>query len=262
MKALLSSTDAVVYVDDVLIKGRNEWEHNINLRGVMSVLAKAGMHVNATKVQCAQKSVRLLGYDISKGNFSLDTYVQEQRRKLRTISSITEIKKKLGVFNVCRGLCPDLAIWVQPLQYLLKRKHLTKEIVVIELTKQIWEKVVRQRTNLCLMGEPAEFQLMMDYSSRGSGYAWFAESYEESKLIIINSRGNVAGAVNSYLGELQAICSALNESRNLVQGRRLILWIDSESAFKRIRNCDGDPKCLYDVRVARVLLLLGANFTC
>lgn len=73
------------------------------------------------------------------------------------------------------------------------------------------------------MGEPTEFQLMVDYSSKGSGYALFAWSYKKGKLIGINSKGNVAGAMSSYLGGLQAIFWALNESRNLVQGRELVL---------------------------------------
>lgn len=50
MKALLAATRAVVYVDDVLIEGRNQWEHDKQVRIVMDKLALAGMHVNAKKI--------------------------------------------------------------------------------------------------------------------------------------------------------------------------------------------------------------------
>lgn len=57
---------------------------------------------------------------------------------------------------------------------------------------------------------------MVDYSSKGYGYALFAGSYEEGILIRINSGGGMMETVSSYLGELQAICWALNKTRNLV----------------------------------------------
>lgn len=96
MKALLLSPSVVVYVDDVMIRGRSGWEHDKNFKEVMNVLNKAGMHANAMKVQCAQKKVKFLGYDISEGRFSLDIYAQDQQRKLLMVSSRTKIKRTLG----------------------------------------------------------------------------------------------------------------------------------------------------------------------
>lgn len=67
--------------------------------------------------------------------------------------------------------------------------------------------------------------------------------------------------MSSYLGELKGICSALDETRTLVQGRKLIILTDSESAYKQIKRRDADPKCMYDVQVARLLSWLWSNFT-
>lgn len=46
-----------------------------------------------------------------------------------------------------------------------------------------------------------------------------------------------------------------------MQGRRLVLSTDLEIASKQIKHCDVDPKCLVDVRVARLLSWLWGNFT-
>lgn len=46
-----------------------------------------------------------------------------------------------------------------------------------------------------------------------------------------------------------------------MQGRKLVLWTDSESADKRFKQSEVDSKCLYDVRIARLLSWLWANFT-
>lgn len=50
MKALLSPIGAIVYVDDILIGGRNEWEHDKSLRVVLNHLEMAGIHVNFNKI--------------------------------------------------------------------------------------------------------------------------------------------------------------------------------------------------------------------
>lgn len=112
-----------------------------------------------------------------------------------------------------------------------------------------------------MLDKPAEFHLTAGYSSKGCGYPLLAGSHKKGNLIEINSRGSLAGGVSSYLGELHAICWAPNKTRSLVQGKKLVLWTGSESAFKRIKNCEGDPKCLYDVRVARLLAWLLSKFT-
>lgn len=70
IKALLVSTRAVVYVDDVLIEEINHWEHDKQVKKVMEKLAQVGMHVNAYKLQCGPKKVMFLGYDISASEFS------------------------------------------------------------------------------------------------------------------------------------------------------------------------------------------------
>lgn len=49
MKALLSLIGAALYIDDIFIWGRTEWEHYKNVRVVIRKLAEAGMHVNDNK---------------------------------------------------------------------------------------------------------------------------------------------------------------------------------------------------------------------
>lgn len=50
MKILLSSKGALLYVDDLHVGGRNEGEHDRNLKDVIKILLRAKMHVNTTKI--------------------------------------------------------------------------------------------------------------------------------------------------------------------------------------------------------------------
>lgn len=71
---------------------------------------------------------------------------------------------------------------------------------------------------------------MMDYSSKGCGYALFVGPQDKVKIEGLKSKGSTGDAVSLYLGELQGICWALDETRTMMQGRKLILWTDSRGA--------------------------------
>lgn len=58
----------------------------------------------------------------------------EQKKKLPKASSKTEIIRILGVFNLYRGSCPNLAMWVHPLQEMLKSYTLPKGQEVMKIT--------------------------------------------------------------------------------------------------------------------------------
>lgn len=45
------------------------------------------MHVNSKKIQFKCERVLFVGYDVFAGKFSLDMYVNEQKKKLPKVSS-------------------------------------------------------------------------------------------------------------------------------------------------------------------------------
>lgn len=84
------------------------------------------------------------------------------------------------------------------------------------MTKKVREKVVDCGTALCLVKESREFQLMVDYRSKGCDYVLFVGDCKDGKVVGLNSKGSKDGSVSSYLGELQGICWVLDDTRNMV----------------------------------------------
>ena len=54
------------YLDDILVTGVNEVEHDRNLRKVLERLEKAGIRLNENKCQLKKNEVQYLGYIINK----------------------------------------------------------------------------------------------------------------------------------------------------------------------------------------------------
>lgn len=79
---MLASYQVVMFVDDFLVGGKTQEEQNKNLSEVLSKLREAGMHENKRKIQPRRNHVLFLGYNVSGGAFSLNSYLKTQNKRL------------------------------------------------------------------------------------------------------------------------------------------------------------------------------------
>lgn len=63
------------------------------------------------------------------------------------------------------------------------------------------------------------------------------------------------------MSELRGICLALEYIMRLVQGRKLVIWTDSENAYFRITRNKTDPNKLLNAHISRLLACIWANFS-
>lgn len=113
-------------------------------------------------MQFAHKHVLFLGHDIQQGRYSLNIYISEQSKKLRKVSFKHEIRKFLGFFNVCGGLCPKLQAWVALVQALLKLKEPLSVANLREITTGTWTYILSYNTSLLLDQVLRAYYLMMN----------------------------------------------------------------------------------------------------
>lgn len=141
---VLAETKVVIYVDDLLVGGRSQQEHNENLDKVFSKLMEARMHINEEKMQLGRKHVLFLGYDVGGGSYSLDCYVATQQKRLPSVSSRCEIRKILGIFNLFRSTCPGLRSKLGNLQTMLARSELpTGKDLTMEV-ERVWKYILNK----------------------------------------------------------------------------------------------------------------------
>lgn len=60
-------------------------------------------------------------------------------------------------------------------------------------------------------------------------YALFARFQKDRRLFGLNSREHQNEILSSYLGKIKDVCWTLDETPDLVQGRRLVLWTEKKA---------------------------------
>lgn len=257
VRSCLEELPVVQYVDDLLIGGSNMSDHQKNVETVFQRLQDIGFHVNPEKLQFGVSRVQFLGYDISPGTFSLQTYVNKQKSQLPTAVSKRELRKIIGIFNVVRPVCYNLANWIQPLLDALKNPHAMKLDEIQRMTKKVWSQILDSNMSLKLGNDFDEYHIFVDWSKEGWGYALFGGNIANGCLLGLNSHTEKICEDSSYLGELRGIVWALKQVQSFTAGKPIHLHTDSESAYKKIIH---EVKVVDDVRIARLLAWVWENF--
>jgi len=253
---LISSVGSFSYIDDILVGGSSMQEHDCNLGKVFQILADYGFRVNFAKVKLAVPCVRFLGFDVFPGGFSLSSFINEQRGTFPPSNSDRDIRKLLGIFNYCRKMVPRIDRVLKPIQDELKKPCSKRASINIlqNMCEDAWEYVVKCSVNLSFGDGKSvqEWGLMTDWSSGGMGFALFAGSPEDGRIVSLNSK-KVNSNLSSHLGELMAVKWALESVKVMVSAAPavVVLWTDSSSVSSVLQQ-DSIPK-LSDVRVARLI---------
>ncbi|KAI4293468.1 hypothetical protein PAPHI01_2742, partial [Pancytospora philotis] len=113
------------YLDDIVVFGENESEHDNNLREVLDRLQKSNLKVNMSKMQYKQKEVKLLGAIIDGVTQRPIPSKQAEVLNFQTPRTKKDLQRFLGFVNYYRRYISNFAIIAVPLYDALKGKSET-----------------------------------------------------------------------------------------------------------------------------------------
>ena len=99
----LQWTSCLVYIDDIIVVGRNFDDHLSNLHQVLERLKQANLKVQRRKHQFLQQRVVFLGHVISPNGISPDPDKTAKVKHWPTPSSRVEVQQFLGFANYYTG---------------------------------------------------------------------------------------------------------------------------------------------------------------
>jgi hypothetical protein len=205
MSQLLSNIPGVICdIDDVLISGRTQKEHDDRLNEVRRRLEDAGVTLNH-KCAFSQTSIKFLGHIISKDGVQMDPTKLEAIQKMPPPQNVTELRRVLGMLNYVQKFVPELAEKTRPLRELLKKD--------IEWTWGQAQEKAFQDLKLALTSPPVlahysphlPTKVSADASSYGLGAVLLQKKGEDWRPVFYASRCMTSTEQNYYQVEREAL---------------------------------------------------------
>ena len=123
MSDLLSGLDGVVcMMDDVLVHGHTEEEHDERLDKVLRRLEQAGLTLNQEKCKFSQSRVKFLGQVVDQSGIRPDPEKIKAIQSVQSPNNVGEVRRFLGMVNHLSKFSPNLAEKTKPLRELLNKQ--------------------------------------------------------------------------------------------------------------------------------------------
>ncbi|CAL9702513.1 unnamed protein product [Knipowitschia caucasica] len=138
MENVMRDLNVLVYLDDLLVMGRDETEHLLNLDRVLQRLQENGLRVKKSKCDFGKTQIEYLGHMLDEKG------VYPSKDKVRAVhdaptpTNIKELRAFLGLVNYYGRFLPQQSTVLAPLYKLLK-----------DQTKWRWSKVEQSAFDKC-----------------------------------------------------------------------------------------------------------------
>lgn len=121
-RMLLRCERVVNFIDDIVVFGNDEKEHNVRLTNVLKVLQENNGLLNQNKCIFNAKEIEFLEHRLSlEGIRPLDRYLKTIQ-SFREPKNIEEIQSFIGLTNFVGKWTPDLATLTCPIRQVLRQK--------------------------------------------------------------------------------------------------------------------------------------------
>lgn len=112
----------LIFIDDIVVYGKTEAEHDEALRAVLAALKKRNVLLNPSKCELKKTEIIFLGHKLSKDGVRPTDDKVEAIRKCREPKTKEELRSFLGLVTFLSRFLPDLTTTTAPLRDLLKKK--------------------------------------------------------------------------------------------------------------------------------------------
>ena len=221
----------LVYLDDVIIFGKNFEEMLANLREVLLLLDKANLKLNPKKCSLFSREVKYLGHVVSENGISTDPEKIECVRSWPVPRNKKQVRSFLGFCSYYRKFVKGFSLIAKPLFVLTE--NLTK-FFWNEECQQAFEKLKQNLISSPILSFPTvdgEFILDTDASNHGLGAVLSQIQDGKEKVLAYYSRVFNKAERNYCVTrrELLAIVDSFKTFHHYLYGRKFLVRTDHVS---------------------------------
>uniref|UniRef100_A0A5S6QM53 RNA-directed DNA polymerase n=1 Tax=Trichuris muris TaxID=70415 RepID=A0A5S6QM53_TRIMR len=240
----------VAYLDDVIVVGRTEEDHQRNLDALLQRINEWGFHVRLNKCQFAKPEVKYLGCIINKHGRRPDPSRTAAITGMPVPTNVTQLRSFLGMINHYGQFIADLCDVRAPLDRLLQKDT---KFEWTDDCQQAFEKVISIVASDLLLThyDPnQEIIVAADASSNGLG-AVISHRYPDGSEKAVSHASRTLTAAEKHYSQIEkeglALIFALQKFHKMIHGRKFTLLTDHKpllaifGAKKRHPCLHGEP---------------------
>lgn len=228
-----ASSSLFCYIDDIIIASENEKVHKEHLNKIFEKFCEIGLTINISKCQFGQTDVEFLGYTVSSGG------LRPRDDKVKAIieypkpETVEQLRRFLGMINFYRshlGKASDVQRHLNKFLHNAKKKDQSKikwdseaENAFIQCKESL-----KSAVTLSFPVPDVPLSLMTDASATSAGSVLQQKIGNEWRPLGYFSKAfsEAQRKYSTYDRELTAIYMSIAYFRNMIEGRRLIVYTD------------------------------------
>ncbi|KAL5479382.1 hypothetical protein EMCRGX_G022901 [Ephydatia muelleri] len=175
-------------MDDVLVFGSSQEEHDDRLKAVLKRIEEAGMTLNPDKCAFSRHQIKFLGHIVDQRGIQADPEKTSAILKLPTPKNIADLRRLLGMVNQFGKFSPHIAEITKPLRELLSSRNCwlwgsKHDEAFLKLKKEVTKPSILAHYN-----PQCEVKNSADASSFGLGAALLQKENNEWRPVAFASR--------------------------------------------------------------------------
>ncbi|PIK48057.1 hypothetical protein BSL78_15069 [Apostichopus japonicus] len=189
MHSILTGLQGVqCYLDDVVVYGKTQAEHDQNLQRVLTKIRDSGMKLNS-KCEFNATTIQLLGHVVSKEGIRPAPDLVKAITDAPAPQSVDEIRSFLGLAGYYAKFVPNFAMKVQPIRDIqISKKPFVWTKEANDAFEQIKASITTDGDALALFDPTREVFITTDASNRGIAAIMTQLHTGEERLVMCASR--------------------------------------------------------------------------
>lgn len=260
MESLIQGIPGVaVYLDDIILTGRNDAEHLATMETVLNRLERAGLRLKLNKCQFLKSEVTYLGHCVSAAGLKPVPAKVKAVRDAPTPTNVSELKAFLGLLNYYGKFVPNLATVLEPLNLLLRKDTTWKWTNKQESAFQEVKDLLQTAPVLAHYDPSSPLVLACDASPYGVGavLSTVIDGQEHPVGFVSRSLTKAEKGYSQLDKEALAIVFGTTKFHKYLYGRSFTLFTDHKPLLRLFGTKKSLPQ-MVSARLQRWALLMSA----
>ena len=236
-KVLLDLPGVLCLIDDILVYGRNTQEHNERLESVLNRIQSAGITLNQSKCEFSKETIKFLGHVINSNGVSADPQKIEAIVNMKAPSSVSELRRFLGMTNQLGKFSSNLAEMTKPLRELLTKQS---KWLWVPTQEDAFHKIKDELSSnriLAWYDPAADTKVSADASAYGLGVVLLQIQDGQWKPVVYASR-SLTETESRYAQIEEALAStwACKHFSDYILGKSIVIESDHKPVVPLLNN--------------------------